>query len=103
MMINKVAKTIHIADVACAWEPRLLKKELEKHAKYQPDLANQYSRFRIYVMRVVIWGMGTVGNLLSYLNSSCLVPPAEIYWLISSIQREALIKAVRMVKRHLAI
>ena len=68
-------KRLVILEVACAWEPLIASRELEKRAKYQDlaaVLARQNPGFAVRVSPVVIGDLGTLGQLCQHLWGSQL-------------------------------
>ena len=86
------AKRLLILEVACAWEPLITAREMEKRGKYQnlaADLARQ--------------NPGTVGKLRQHLRDSKLMKPTEVDGLVRSLQRETLCGSVKLLKRHFTL
>ena len=103
MVKHKTNKTIHIADVACAWEPLVEEREREKRAKYQhlkADLAQQYrdENYSIFVTPVVIGDLGIIcGTRKAIIETGLLTP----HTFLATAQREVLVQNLRLLKRHL--
>ena len=99
---NKVT----LIEVAVAWDPTVTVREREKRIKYQAlaaDIAGQYDPVKpVYVCTVVIGALGTVCRMSHNLTHTKLLKPEDVWRLAGSLQRAVLIKAVRIVKRHLA-
>ena len=94
LLVRLVAeKWLVILEVACAWDPLIASRELEKQAKYQDlaaDLARQNPGFTVRVVPVVIGDLGTVGQLRQHLRGSQLFDETETDGLTRVIQREVL-------------
>ena len=102
---NKVT----LIEVAVAWDHTVTVREREKHIKYQdlaPDITGQYDAIKpVYVCTVMIGALGALGTVcrMSHnLTHTKLLKPEDFWRLAGSLQRAVLIKAVRIVKRHLA-
>ena len=102
----KEAKRLLILEVACAWEPLITAREIEKRGKYQnlaADLARQNPGYQTSVVPVVIGDLGTVGRLRQHLRDSKLMEPTEVDGLVRSLQRETLCGSVKLLKRHFTL
>ena len=102
---NKVT----LIKVAVAWEPTVTVREREKRIKYQTlaaDMASQYDPIKpvcVYTVVIgVIGALGTVCRMSHNLTHTKLLKPEDFWRLAGSLQRAVLIKAVRIMKRHLA-
>ena len=76
-MHSKCDGRIHIIDVACAWEPLILKCEQEKGSRYEElarDLATQLLGWRTKVYVLVVGDLGSLASFKSELEST---PAAE--------------------------
>ena len=92
--------------VAVAWEPTVTVRDREKRIKYQAlaaDIAGQYDPIKpVCVYTVMIGALGTVCRMSNNLTNTKLLKPDDFWRLAGSLQRAVLIKAVRIMKLHLA-
>ena len=108
VVIQAREKVIHILDVACCWEPKLLEREKEKRAKYQnlkADMARQYQDkgYKVHVIPVVMGDLGIVKNTRRAIVASELLNQDETDYFLSSAQRETLVQSVKLIKRHMVV
>ena len=105
LVVQTRQKTIHIAEVACAWNPLVKEREKQKQAKYQhlkSDFAKQYEGYRVYKTPIVIDDLGLICETKRYLIDTKLLQPKEAERFLATAQREVLVQNVQILKRHLA-
>ena len=97
---------VTLIEVAMAWDPIVAEREREKRIKNQglaADIAGQYDATKpVHVCTVVIGALGTVCQMGYNLVHSTLLEADDVWRLAGSIQRSVLIRAVQIMKRHLA-
>ena len=97
---------VTLIKVAVAWDPIVAEREREKRIKYQglaADIAGQYDATKpVHVCTVVIGAPGTVCQMGHNLVHSGLLEADDVWRLAGSIQNAVLIRAVQIMKRHLA-
>ena len=97
---------VTLIEVAVAWYPIVAEREREKTIKYQglaADIAGQYDATKpVHVCTVVIVALGTVCQMGHNLVHSGLQEADDVSRLAGSIQKSVLIRAVQIMKRHLA-
>ena len=106
VVYQHAAKCIEIFEVACAYEPCLLEREIEKRRKYLPlatDLARQFEGYRTRVTPVVMGDLGTVGRLRTHLTESGVFWQDQVDRVVCGIQREVLCGSVDLLTKHLLL
>ena len=91
-------KRIIVLEVACAWDPLVVKRELEKRNKYarlKADLAKQWPGYTVVVIPVVVGDLGIVAGLKKNLNLAKLLTNDETWQLAERAHREVLTTAVQ--------
>ena len=102
---DKDKKVISILEVACAWEPLVREREIEKRGKYRQlaaDLANQNRGWKVNIYPLVVGALGTVNGFRTELSKLKLFSKKSILRMTREAQFEALVSAVRIIKQHLA-
>ena len=97
-------KRIIVLEVACAWDPLVVKRELEKRNKYarlKADLAKQWPGYTVVVIPVVVGDLGIVSDLREHLRRAKLLTGQEIWKLAVQAQRITLTSAVQIIKQHM--
>ena len=106
VVYQHAAKCIEIFEVACAYEPCLLEREIEKRRKYLPlatDLARQFEGYRTRVTPVVMGDLGTVGRLRTHLAEAGVFWQDQADRVVCGIQREVLCGSVDVLTKHLLL
>ena len=99
-------KRLVIQEVACAWQPLIESRELEKRSKYQDlgaDLDRQNPGFAVRVVPVVFGDLGMVGQLRQHFRGSQLFGDGETNGLTQAIQREVRCSSVKILQRHFTL
>lgn len=105
---DAVSKVTTIADVAVAWEPLVLEREMQKRAKYE-KLARDMGRrkasthHRIVVRPLVVGALGSVASLPQELEEIGLLSKPAIETLIANCQMDVLYFGARLLRGHLAM
>ena len=85
----------------CAWEPLVMEREREKREKYG-ELARQRIGCRVSTIPLMVGDPGLLGGGLDgHIGRAGMLKKDEGQALISSLQREVLCSAVRIIKRFM--
>ena len=99
------SRRIIIFEIACAWEPLIEERQMEKGLKYRElaaDLATQWPGWGVFTIPLVVVSLGSLGSFREELSKLQLLQKSKILWLARNAQFEALCSAVRIIRRHLS-
>ena len=101
---DKITRHLYLVEMAVAWDFIQEERRAEKQSKNKElcaDLRRQFSGYRMDVVPVVIWGLGTVTHcLVEDLHS--LPTAGKAVSQIEGMQRSVLCSSVRVLRGHLS-
>ena len=97
-------RRLAIIEIAVAADGLVLESEDQKREKYhqlKADLGGQYFGWWVTMTLVVVGTLGVCGRLIEELSKLEIFSEQEVVGLAKEVQMEALVSAVRLMKRHL--